>query len=54
MNVRRIAFAVLMVTVFLIPFLLGMAAALIATACLIGWSLAQDFIDWLAGPLGKS
>lgn len=49
MNIRRVALAVLMVTVFLIPTLCGAAAALVTAAVRVGWELAQDFIDWLVG-----
>jgi hypothetical protein len=53
MNARRIAFAFLMVTVFLVPFLMGIAAAAISVACHIGWQACNAFFEWLVCPKEK-
>lgn len=53
MNVRRIVLTVLTLTVFLIPVLCGLTAGLVVLAARVGWELAQDAADWLAGPLEK-
>ncbi|WP_179283309.1 hypothetical protein [Bordetella genomosp. 9] len=51
MNIRRVIWAVLLLTVFLPAFLAGLVAAAIGAAFVTGWCLVANLVDWLTEPL---
>lgn len=51
MNIRRLIWAVLLVTVFLPAFIAGLLAAGLAAAACTGWCLVANLVDWLTEPL---
>lgn len=53
MNLRRVIFALLMVTMFIVPLVLGLVSAGVATGYVLGYRATMDFFRWLYGPKEK-